>query len=85
MFFPDGSIYEGGWVDDQEHGRGTLYLSNGDVYDGQWEHGVKHGQGNFHLRVSALIKLFDQDFSPEVMCLLELGSKVPPSAAKLRV
>jgi len=33
-FYFDGDKYEGDWVDDKNHGKGTKYYSNGDKYAG---------------------------------------------------
>ena len=45
MYYPDGSKYEGQWVDDMRHGNGTYTYVNGDVYSGEWTGNNRHGQG----------------------------------------
>ena len=32
--FPDGTRYEGGWLQDRAHGLGTLYHTSGDLFHG---------------------------------------------------
>merc|ERR1719247_2762872 len=44
LFFPNGDSYQGGWLNDQRDGNGTLN-ENGAVYMGQWKGGVRHGIG----------------------------------------
>ena len=34
--FPDGSMYEGYWVNNKANGKGRLIHANGDVYEGQF-------------------------------------------------
>ena len=36
MFYPNGDIYEGPWVNDQRLGRGKLVFKDGGVYTGQF-------------------------------------------------
>lgn len=36
MIWPDGSIYEGFWVNNQATGYGRMIHADGDVYDGEW-------------------------------------------------
>ena len=42
-----GDIYEGDWIDDERHGKGTLSMANGDVYQGEWRNNLKHGPGTY--------------------------------------
>jgi hypothetical protein len=42
---PDGSQYEGQWLDDKFHGNGSLVWPNGSQYSGQFQHGLRHGDG----------------------------------------
>jgi len=37
--------YEGEYLNDERHGRGTLFYESGDVYDGQWCNHEQHGHG----------------------------------------
>ncbi len=37
MYFQNGDIYDGEWVDDKMHGKGILDLADGDSYDGDWQ------------------------------------------------
>ncbi len=36
----DGSVYQGGFAQDQYHGKGVMRYANGDVFDGDWECGA---------------------------------------------
>lgn len=47
FYYPDGSKYEGSWVDDQRQGHGVYTYPNGDTYDGEWLHHQRHGQGTY--------------------------------------
>lgn len=42
--FPDGGVYEGGWVEDQMSGEGKYLYPNGDIYVGGFLAGKKHGK-----------------------------------------
>ena len=46
--WPDGKIYEGGFHDNEMHGKGKLTYADGDVYDGEWAHGRRHGVGTLY-------------------------------------
>ena len=37
--------HEGCFIDNKQHGRGTVRGLNGYYYEGFWEKGLKHGQG----------------------------------------
>jgi len=43
MTFTDGSVYDGGFVDDLMHGHGTLTL-NGCEIEGKWVKGIRDGK-----------------------------------------
>ena len=46
MVWTIGSIYEGYWKTDKQHGRGRLIYGNGSsYYEGGWKYGKKEGQG----------------------------------------
>ena len=45
MIYPDGSKYEGNWLEGMKDGEGKYTYINGDTYEGKWENGVKHGVG----------------------------------------
>lgn len=45
FIYPDGSKYEGSWVDDQRNGHGIYRFANGDTYEGDWYEHKKHGYG----------------------------------------
>lgn len=45
FWYPDGSRYEGGWVEDRRNGHGIYYYLNGDTYEGDWYEHQRHGQG----------------------------------------
>ena len=36
QIWPDGSIYEGDWVNDKANGNGRLINVDGDYYKGEW-------------------------------------------------
>jgi hypothetical protein len=36
QIWPDGSMYEGWWVDNKANGKGRLIHADGDIYDGSW-------------------------------------------------
>ena len=36
MIHADGDIYEGYWLDDKAHGKGSYKHANGVYYDGNW-------------------------------------------------
>jgi lysozyme len=46
--FKDGSVYEGEWKEDVQHGYGKLKTPNGIVYEGQWNNDDKDGPGILH-------------------------------------
>ena len=39
MTWPDGKIYEGGFLDDKKHGKGKLTSKEGKVTEGTWVDG----------------------------------------------
>ena len=43
--YPDGSRYEGSWVDDQRNGHGVYRYANGDTFEGDWYEHKRHGYG----------------------------------------
>jgi len=43
--WPDGSMYEGYWVDSKATGRGRLIHADGDVYEGNWKDDKADGYG----------------------------------------
>lgn len=43
--WPDGSMYEGYWVDSKANKSGRLIHADGDVYEGDWENDKAHGKG----------------------------------------
>lgn len=47
--YPDGSKYEGAFVNGKFEGQGAFYFSNGDHYVGQFRENYPHGQGVRHL------------------------------------
>ena len=42
---PNGSIYEGDYVNGDLHGQGKATHSDGTVYKGEWKNGLQHGKG----------------------------------------
>ena len=45
--WPDGSRYEGEFLDGHFHGEGTFTWPDGSAYKGQWLNDFPHGQGIF--------------------------------------
>lgn len=45
--FPDGTRYEGEFVDGLQHGSGRLTYPNKDYYEGEWRHGKPNGTGRY--------------------------------------
>lgn len=45
MSYPDGSVYEGGWVDGKRHGQGICTFADGSHYEGDFAEGEFHGHG----------------------------------------
>ena len=45
QIWPDGSMYEGWWLDSKANGKGRLIHADGDVYDGMWLDDKAHGHG----------------------------------------
>ncbi len=43
--YPDGSRYEGNFLNGYPEGEGTFYYPNGDLYAGSFAHGLKNGKG----------------------------------------
>lgn len=47
QLWPDGSKYEGYWLNDMANGRGRLIHSDGDVYEGEWVNDKAQGKGTY--------------------------------------
>ena len=45
--FPDGSVYEGSWLDYKKHGSGTNHYAAGGSYTGEFANGLRHGTGSY--------------------------------------
>ncbi|WP_166265403.1 MORN repeat-containing protein [Marinobacter caseinilyticus] len=43
----DGLRYEGGFVNGEFNGKGTVWYPEGGRYDGDWQHGAREGEGTF--------------------------------------
>ena len=43
--YPDGSSYEGQFINGQRSGLGVYYFTNGRIYEGEWSGGVREGKG----------------------------------------
>ena len=51
MVWTNGSLYEGYWKTDKQHGRGRLIYGNGLThYIGEWKYGKKEGYGEEHYK-----------------------------------
>lgn len=50
--YNNGTLYEGEWKRNREHGKGTLMTADRRwiVYSGEWERGRMHGQGIYYFR-----------------------------------
>ena len=48
MIWPDGSRYDGTWVDDEASGFGHHIHANGKIYIGEWLHDKTHGKGKIY-------------------------------------
>ena len=47
MYYANGDIYEGEWLDDMRHGKGMLRLANTNRYEGEWKNNKMCGNGIF--------------------------------------
>lgn len=45
VFFPDGQRYQGEWLNNLRHGKGSQFYKNGSKYEGNWKEGMRHGLG----------------------------------------
>merc|ERR1711871_652047 len=53
MTYEDGSVYEGYWQHDKQHGFGTLRYAGGAIYRGKFRKGNVHGHGEMkHAEIS---------------------------------
>ena len=43
--WPDGTRYEGNWVDDKAEGEGKIWHNSGDFYKGEWRDDMAWGKG----------------------------------------
>lgn len=50
--YPDGSKYEGYWVNDVRQGHGKYTYPNGDIYEGEWAENQRHGHGVYSYAVT---------------------------------
>ncbi|MBU6340772.1 MAG: caspase family protein [Bacteroidetes bacterium] len=48
--YPDGSKYEGNFIDGKYEGSGTFYFANGDKYVGDFKNNFPHGKGTRYLK-----------------------------------
>ena len=47
MIWQDGTMYEGGWEEDKQHGIGVFTLLNGNKWEGEFMKGKAVGIGQF--------------------------------------
>jgi hypothetical protein len=47
LYFANGNLYSGGFVEDEFSGKGTFTHKNGDTYVGEFLNNKKSGQGGF--------------------------------------
>jgi hypothetical protein len=45
LTYPDGTVYEGEWLDDEQHGQGVCVYPSGNIYIGEWSAGRCEGKG----------------------------------------
>merc|ERR1711925_25908 len=45
LMWADGSVYEGNWQNDKQHGNGKIKWANGDFYEGEFLADQLHGRG----------------------------------------
>lgn len=48
LTWPDGSIYEGWWLNNKAHGKGRLIHVDGSMYQGQWKDDNCDGYGVYY-------------------------------------
>lgn len=48
MYYLNGDVYEGDWVQDCREGNGQILYANGDRYVGEWINNKPHGQGVYY-------------------------------------
>lgn len=48
MWYDNGDIYKGDWVNGERHGHGIYTFSNGAVYDGDYVHDDRDGEGTLY-------------------------------------
>jgi hypothetical protein len=46
--WPDGSLYEGWWLDNKTNGKGRIIHADGDVHEGMWLDDKAHGYGIYY-------------------------------------
>lgn len=47
MYYSDGKVYTGNWVDGIQDGQGKMIYTNSDTYDGEWHNGKRNGIGTY--------------------------------------
>ena len=45
MYYYNGDLYEGDWINDKREGQGTYVWKNGSKYIGSWKDDKKNGEG----------------------------------------
>lgn len=55
MYYPDGSIYDGNWEDNDKSGYGMYTYPNGDTYEGEWKDDQKHGIGVYTYKSNGIV------------------------------
>lgn len=61
--YSNGTLYEGDWKRNKEHGNGTLMSSDRKriIYTGEWERGRMHGKGTYHYTDDVLFQRRTED------------------------
>ena len=64
LSWESGDRYEGGWKDDNPHGKGTYHYADGNSYEGRWAWGIKEGKGIFRWAAG---ERYEGDWADDIM------------------